>query len=60
MQKNWTNNDTCFCFNECDNTDCFRNLANRNPEEKIFTAACLKDTDLCLLKQRGSDNERNG
>lgn len=47
----WISDDICWCSNsdECTDTKCYRHMKNRKPEEgmNIFTAAYLKDTNLC-------------
>lgn len=42
--------DICWCANECDNLNCFRNLKNRKRQavdHDVYTAAYLKDTECC-------------
>lgn len=58
MNTHWIDDDICWCMSECDNTECFRHVTNKHPETKIFTAAYLKDTDVCPLKEKGENDGR--
>lgn len=41
--------DITWCGNECSNTKCERNLANRLTKGGVYSAAMFKDTEMCPL-----------
>lgn len=47
----WIHDDITWCANECSNTACRRNLANKLSKKGLFSMAELKNTDLCPLKK---------
>lgn len=53
----WWQSDICWCAdsNRCTNTECFRHLANKNDEEKIFTCGALMDTEYCPMSEKGEN-----
>lgn len=59
---NWIHDDITWCGNECCNTSCERNLANRLNKEGLFSMALLKGTPACPLYKEESyptDNKKN-
>lgn len=49
--SDWIHDDITWCMNECRNISCFRNLKNKSPTTKVFSAAKLKNTELCPIEQ---------
>lgn len=47
----WFGSDIAWCSDSirCTNTECFRHLANKNDEERIFTCSALMGTEYCEL-----------
>ena len=57
----WIHDDITWCGNECSNTECFRNMANRLSKTGMFSAAMFKGTATCpLTKNTHSDNTEIG
>ena len=45
----WFHDDITWCANECSNTACERNIANRLQTTGLYSAAKFKDTETCPL-----------
>lgn len=45
----WFHDDITWCGDECSNTECERNLANRLQKTGLFSAALFKGTEICPL-----------
>lgn len=45
----WIHDDITWCGNECSNTKCDRNLANRLTKGGYYSAAMFKNTPMCPL-----------
>ena len=45
----WFHDDICWCGNECSNTECERNQANRLIKEGIFSMSMFRDTEMCPI-----------
>ena len=54
----WMHDDITWCGNECSNTSCERNIANRLSHEGLFSMALFKGTEVCPLKERNINNEQ--
>lgn len=54
----WFHDDITWCGNECSNTACERNMANRLSHEGLFSTALFKGTEVCPLKERNINNEQ--
>lgn len=50
-KTSWMHDDICWCMNECGNTKCERHTSNRAQKVGMFTAAYLKGTEYCPLKE---------
>ena len=44
---NWIMSDITWCYNECDNMKCYRNVKHLNGHEGRFSMGMLKDTCYC-------------
>ena len=54
----WFHDDITWCGNECSNTECERNLANRLTKGGYYSAALFKGTSMCpLTKKENKDEE---
>lgn len=51
----WIDDDVCWCGNECDKLDCWRNPVNRSPRPGVYTMALLKGTNICPLSYKESE-----
>ena len=49
----WFHDDITWCGNECSNTKCERNMANRLQNEGLFSMALFKGTKTCPLYKEG-------
>ena len=50
--------DICWCADstdKCLNTECFRHLANKSDETRIFTCSHLIGTEYCPMSKEGED-----
>ena len=45
----WFHDDITWCGNECSNTECERNQANRLQKEGIFSMSLFRDTETCPI-----------
>ena len=48
----WINDDITWCGDECSNTSCERNLANRLTKGGMYSATTFKGTEMCPLKEK--------
>lgn len=51
---NWVHDDITWCNSECRNTNCYRNLANRQSKERVFTVSDFKGTGECPIESEGT------
>ena len=54
----WLHDDITWCGNECSNTACERNMANRLSQEGVFSMSLFKDTETCPLTERSKTDEK--
>ena len=55
----WIHDDITWCGNECSNTACERNMANKLSHTGYFSMALFRDTETCPLnRSTGNNNER--
>ena len=53
------NDDITWCYNECDNMECFRNIKHREGREGWFSLAMLEGTDVCPKTSAKEENPHN-
>lgn len=56
----WIHDDITWCANECSNTHCERNLANRLTKGGMYSAAMFKGTETCPLTEKYKWREVHG
>lgn len=53
----WIHDDITWCGNECSNTACERNLANRLSHNGMFSMALFRNTETCPLYRQHEVNK---
>lgn len=53
----WLHDDITWCGNECDHTECERNLVNRLSWEGLFSMSMFKGTETCPLNNLTGNNK---
>ena len=54
---NWIHDDITWCGDECSNTKCYRNMANRYTHGGMYSAANFKGTEMCPLTWENEDEK---
>lgn len=58
--SDWIHDDITWCGNECYNTACERNMANKLSHEGLFSMALFKGTTTCPLNRLTGNNKKKG
>lgn len=57
--SDWFHDDITWCGNECFNTACERNIANRLTKGGLYSMALFKGTEMCPLQENKNEKERD-